>query len=80
MDKQEMLSVGEFTRWSDRADRALERIEGKVDNHGERLTRLETAIENRQKKTRRSASGWGGAAAGIVMLIVEGIHRFWGMK
>jgi hypothetical protein len=78
--EQAPLSVGEFTRWSGRNDRMLEKIDNKLDDHGERITRLETTLKQRPqaevKATRKTASGWSAGIAGGVIMVLEILHRF----
>lgn len=81
---QEHITAGEFTR----AFQSLERqmaagfrgIHARLDNvdaesrdHGEDIAALKVKVAATEKGNRKSASGWGGAIAGIVMLAAEAI-------
>jgi hypothetical protein len=74
--EQAPLTVGEFSRWSERTDKTLDRIDGKLDNHGDRITALETKIDGREKSTKKAASGWSAGVAAAIIAVLELLHRF----
>jgi hypothetical protein len=83
--EQQPLTVGEFSRWASRTDRTLGAIEKKQDDHGERLTRVETQLQERTgpavlapedaKKVRNTSAGWSAGIAGVIIAALEILHR-----
>lgn len=80
MPESTYLTTGEFERAQRQQTsillaelRDIKRVQG---SHGSRLAAVETKIDERSvsdptRMTRKAASGWGGAAAGVVLLVVE---------
>jgi endonuclease V-like protein UPF0215 family len=78
--EQAPLSVGEFGRWSTRTDRMLEKIDNKLDDHGARISTLESTVKAQKQAekqdTRKTASGWSAGIAGAIIMVLEILHRF----
>jgi hypothetical protein len=80
MSPHEHLTVGEFTRAMEalersvltRFDQRFDRIEHRLDLHAERLVTLEAA----KKKSTLKTAGWTGAAATVLVAIIESVKAF----
>jgi hypothetical protein len=81
----EMLTVGEFNRSIDRLSQNItarfDRTDVKLDDHGDRLTTLETRFIARNadvhKTTRNNATGWGMGAAMFGVGVFKVVELIW---
>lgn len=68
----ELLTTGEFDRRMTSLEtmisRGFEQTDARLEDHGERIARLEAV---NKKETRKSAAGWSSVVAGGVMAAFE---------